>query len=210
VVTLDSSVRLVALQFSFSNADAIPTSVKRLDRETPEERNERKNHASGTPLIEPTENCSLVDFLDEIKSAGYEMVDALYKERIDPKDPRGRRMYHMVRFLFARREFVDLSEEFKATRDIISRELRSICEVAMWRIRAFLNPFFEKGEEVIGYHAISINLESRKPLFRPDGQPVTVWQKDEKGNRVGDAPLPLKPDHYLCIKDNAVQLTASL
>ena len=208
MVALDSSVRLVALQFNFSNPDVIPTSVKRLDRETPEERNERKNHSSGTLVIEPTENCSLVDFLGELDVAGYEMVDALYKERIDSKYPRGRRTYHMVRFLFARREFVDLSEEFKTVRDIISSELRSICEVAMWRIRAFLNPFYKDGEEVIGHHAISVNLESRKPLFRPDGQPVTVWQKDEEGNRVGYAPLPLKPDYCLRIKDDTVQLTA--
>jgi hypothetical protein len=206
MVALDSSVRLVALQFSFSNPDAIPASVKRLDRETPEERNERKNHSSGTLVIEPTENCSLVNFLDELKSAGYEMVDAFYKERINPKDPRGRRTYHMVRFLFARREFVDLSEEFKAVRDVISKELRSICEVAMWRIRAFLNPFYNKdGEEVIGHRTISVNLESRKPLFRPDGQPVTVWQKDENSKRVGDAPLSLKADCCLRIKDNVVQ-----
>ena len=207
MVALDSSVRLVALQFSFSNPGAMPVSVKRLNQETSEERNERKNHSSGTLVIEPTENCSLVDFLDDLKSAGYEMVDAFYKERIDPKYPRGQRTYHMVRFLFARREFVDLSEEFKVVRDIISKELRSICEVAMWRVRTFLNPFYKDGEEVIGYRAISVNLESRKPLFCPDGQPVTVWQKDEKGNRVGDAPLPLKPDYCLRVKDNTVQLT---
>jgi len=205
MIALDS-VRLVALQFSFSNPKGIPASVRRLDRETPEERNERKNHSSGTMVIEPTENCSLIDFLDELKGAGYEMVDALYKKRIDPKDSRGRRTYHMVRFLFARREFVDLSEEFKAVRDIISRELRSICEVVMWRVRVFLNPFYENGEEVIGHRAISVNLESRKPLFCPDGQPVTVWQKDEKGNRVGHAPLPIKPDCCLRVKDNTVQL----
>lgn len=205
MIALDS-VRLVALQFSFSNPKAIPVSVKRLGSETPEERNERKNHSSGTMVIEPTENCSLIDFLDELKGAGYEMVDALYKERIDPKDPRGRRMYHMVRFLFARHEFVDLSEEFKAMRDIISRELRGICEVVMWRVRVFLNPFYKGGEEIIGHHTISVNFESRRPLFRPDGQPVTVWQKDEKGNRVGNAPLPLKPDCCLRVKDNTLQL----
>ena len=207
MVALDS-VRLVALQFGFSNLSVIPASVKRLDRETTEERNECKNHSSGTLVIEPTENCSLVEFLGELEASGYEMVDAFYKERIDPKDPRGRRMYHMVRFLFARCEFVDLSDEFKAIRDIISRELRGICKIAMWQARAFLNPFYKDGEEIAGQRAISINLTSRKPLFRPDGQSVTVWQKDEGGRRVGDAPVPIKPDYCFCIKDNAVRLTA--
>lgn len=209
MVALNGTVRLVALQFSFSNPDAIPATVKRQDRETPEERVERKNHSSGVMVIEPTEKCSLVEFLGELEAAGYEMVDAFYKERIDAKDPRGKRSYHMVRFLFARREFVDLSDEFKKVRDTIRAELRSICEAAMWRVRSFSNPFYKNGEEIPDQRAVSVNLEARQPLFRPDGQPVTVWQKDENGKRVGDAPLPLKADYSLRIVGDAVQLVTA-
>jgi len=56
---------------------------------------------------------------------------------------------------------------------------------------------------------VSVNLEARQPLFRPDGQPVTVWQKDENGKRVGDAPLPLKGDYCLHIVGDAVQLVTA-
>lgn len=207
MVALNGSVRLVAIQFSFSNPDVIPSSVKRLNRETQEERVERKNHSSGVVVIEPTEKCSSVEFLGELEAAGYEMVDAFYKERIDPKDPRGKRTYHMVRFLFARHKFVELSDEFKKVRDVIRAELRSICESAMWRVRSFSNPFYKNGEEIPDQRTVSINLEVRQPLFRPDGQPVTVWQKDENGERVGDAPLPLKASYCLHIVDDAIQLT---
>lgn len=206
MVALNGTVRLVALQFSFSNPDAMPSAVKRLDRETQEERVVRKSHSSGVMVIEPTEKCSLAEFLEELEAAGYEMVDGFYKERIDAKDPRGKRTYHMVRFLFARHEFVELSDEFKKVRDVIRAELRSICESAMWRVRSFSNPFYKNGEEIPDQRAVSINLEVRQPLFRPDGQPVTVWQKDENGKRVGDAPLPLKADHCLRIVGDTVSL----
>ena len=197
MVILDRTVRLVALQFSFSNPDAILTTVRRLDRETQEEHVIRKSHSSGIMVIEPIEKCSLVELLGDLEASGYEMVDAFYKERIDAKDPRGKRSYHMVRFLFTRREFMELSDEFKKVRDAIRAELQSICETTMWRVRSFSNPFYKDGEEIPDQRAVSVNLEARTPLFRPNGQPVTVWQKDENGKRVGDAPLPLKADYYL-------------
>ena len=206
-----NGVRLVAFQFSFSNPNIVPHSLKQLERkgETLEEQNERKaREGSGSMIIKPTENCSLVQFLDNLKGAGYEMVDAFYQSRIDPKDPRGRRMYHMMRFLFVRHEDVDISDEFKKVRNVIGAELREICTQALWRVRAFRNPFFKGGEEISGQRALSVNLEARKPLFYPDGQPITVWQKDEKGYRVGDKPQAIKPDYCLHIKDDAVQLLA--
>lgn len=206
MVVLNGSVRLVSMQFSFSNPEVIPGMVKRRGRETQEERVERKNRASGIMVIEPTEKCSLAEFLGELEALGYEMVDGFYQERPDSKDPRGKRTYHMVRFLFARREFVELSDEFKRVRDAIRAELRSICDSAMWRVRSFSNPFYKDGEEIPDHRAVSVNLEARQPLFRPDGQPVTMWQKDENGRRVGDAPLPIKADYCLRIMGDAVQL----
>jgi len=62
------------------------------------------------------------------------------------------------------------------------------------------------GEEIPGQRAVSINLEAREPLFRPDGQPVVVWQKDERGERVGDAPLPIVSERRLCVIGELVKL----
>jgi len=199
---------MIMLQFSFSNFKIVPRWVWEKSFEKWEEWKERKdNEGTGKMLISPTENCSLVKFLNEIKTAGYEMVDALYQPRTDPKDNSRKRKYHMVRFIFARREYLEeLPEEFKDARENIYNELQKMCEEAMWRVRAYLNPFFQNEEEIPEQHALSINLELRKPLIQPDGKPIVVWQKDNQDNRIGDAPLPLKPDHYLHITDNAIQL----
>lgn len=206
MATLDASVRLVTLQFSFSNPEAIPAGVKQRAQETIEERVERKSRSSGTMVMEPTENCSVAEFIDELGAAGYELVDAFCKERLDAKDPRGQRTYHTARFVFARHEFVNISEEFKKVQGAIQAEIQEMCRAAFWRVRMFLNPFYQNGEEIADQHALSINLESRKPRFLPNGQPVLVWQKDEHGRRVGDSPLPLQPSHHLRLVQNAVQL----
>lgn len=206
MATLDASVRLVSLQFSFSNPEAIPAGVKQRAQETVEERVERKSRTSGTMIMEPTENCSLVEFIGELEATGYELVDAFCKERLDAKDPRGRRTYHMVRFVFVHRAFVNSSEEFGKVRDAIRADLQEMCQTAFWRVRMFLNPFYQNNEETEGQHALSINLEARQPRFLPNGQPVMVWQKDENGRRVGNSPLPLQPNHHLRLVNNAVQL----
>lgn len=208
MVALDSSIRLVALQFRFTNSSVIPFSVRHLDQESAEEYAHRKSRTDGFMFIEPTPKCSLVEFLRELEAAGYELVDAFYQERPYNvvKNPNGRWTYHVVRFLFARREFVELSDEFKKVRDIIRTELQSICESALWCAVAYSNPFYENGEEITDQRAVNINLTARLPLLCPDGQPVTVWQKDENGEHVGDAPLPLKPDRCLRINQGAIQL----
>lgn len=210
MVVLDRHVRLVALQFSFSNHLAIPAWMKRPNRETQKGRVVRKSRTTGgTLVIEPTEKCSIAEFLGDLEVAGYGLVDYFYEVRIDARDPRGERTYYMARFLFARHEFVELSDEFKGMRDTIRAVLSEICRAATWRARAFSNPFYKNGEEVAGQCAVSINFEARQPFFRSDGQLVVVWQKNERGNRVGDAPLPLKPDYCLRVVDGVIQLVAA-
>jgi hypothetical protein len=66
-------------------------------------------------------------------------------------------------------------------------------------------------EKIPGQRRASINLEACQPLPRPDGQSVTVWQKDENGRRVGDMPIPLKADYCPHVVVDAVQfVTAQL
>lgn len=207
MVALDEAVRMVILQFSFSNPEAIPASVRHLTPETWRKHMERKSHSNGVLVISPTPNCSLESFPRDVEESGYEMVDAFYEERIDSKDPHGQRRYHMVRFTFARREFAEASEEFKERRDLYRLDLfEEICRKALWRVRAFDNPFFQNGEAVPGQRALVVNLEGRTPFFRADGSVVTVWQKDAEGHRVGDAPLPLRPNLHLSVLDRTVRL----
>ncbi len=166
MVELNNAIRLVMLQFSFLNPGLIPVSMKRLNhRETQEELVKRKSHSSGVMVIESTEKCSIASFTAELEAAGYEIVGRFYKERINYKCPSGG-TYHMVRFLFARHEFAELSDEFKKARGTIRAELRGICKSAMWRVRLFSNPFYKNGEEIPGQSAVSVNLELPTPTWR--------------------------------------------
>lgn len=145
--------------------------------------------------------------LKELDAAGYELVDAFHRERINPGGSYGTKTYYVARFVFVRREFVRASEEFRRIRSRIWEDLTMMCEQAMWRVRAFSNPFFEKGEEVLGQRMLSINLEARKPLYQPGGSPILVWDRDKRGERVGECSHPLRPTHALRLMGNAIMIT---
>jgi len=198
MVALDRSVRMISLQFSFGNPKLVPDSVMHLPHETPEERQERKSEIPGQLVIEPTMGCSLARIVDEIEASGYEMCDAAYKPRISQsRQNRGRKTYHMVRFLFVHHEYAEVSDFFRGERDKIRQDLDHICQEAMWRVRVFRNPFFHNGEMIEGQCFLSINFEVRQPFLEPNGQPIRMWQKDEQGRKIGNAPLPIKPAYIL-------------
>ena len=206
MVTIDTSIRMIMIQFSFSNPDAIPAFIRGLERqrETREECVSRKVGVNGSPCISPTEGCTVREFVENLEAAGYQLVDAFYQRRVDHKDPRGNRWYHMARFVFASAEWADPSEEFIAMRTNVKASLQEMCEASLWRVRGFLNPFYQEGQEIAGQHAVSINCESRQPLKQSDGKPVVSWQKDAAGNRVGNAPLPLQPKHSLKVIEKEI------
>lgn len=205
MVILDRNVRRVMLQFSFSNPEVIPISMRRKTQSEPL-LFDRKTRPNGTLVISPTEKCSLAGFFRELENSGYEMVDAFYRKRIDSRDSGGKKKYHMVRFIFVRHEFSELSDEFINRRNVVQTELRSICDAALWRVKLFKNKFYKDDKEINGQHALSINLDARQPLFYPDGQPVKIWKKDDSGKRMGEAPLPLKANYGLCVDDNILSL----
>ena len=197
-------VRMVAIQFSFSNREVVPAVIRQRNRETPFENVARHLRTAGERVIEPTENVYLKEFLTELEAAGFELVDAFYQCR--PKGENLDRTYYMARFLFARRELAVPSAEFALVRDSIRTELQEMLHTAFWRVRAFLNPFYQNGKEV-AERSLSINLEYRVPLFLPDGQLKTARRK-ENGKKVGD-PQPLRPDFRLAVVGDTVQLLSS-
>jgi hypothetical protein len=195
-------VRMVAIQFSFSNREVVPAVIRQRNRETPFEHVARHLRTAGERVIEPTENVYLKEFLTELEVAGFELVDAFYQCR--PKGENLDRTYYMARFLFARRAFAVPSAEFALVRDSIRTELQGMLHTAFWRVRAFLNPFYQNGKEVAGQRSLSINLEHRVPLFLPDGHLVKSRRK-ENGKKVGD-PQPLRPDFWLMVMGDNVLL----
>ena len=199
MIKLGESVRLVMFQFSFSNLSLVPKFVRELESETEKESTKRKNQTGGEMVIEPTEKSDLASCLNQLEQAGYEMVNVSCQERLNQK--KGKRNYCMVRFIFARSEYAQPSEDFLKIRDHVRIEMKRICKQAMWRVRAYSNPFYENGEELPEFRALSINLEAREPYKKPDGDPVTVWLTDDYGNRIGPAPIPISPEHQLNIEE---------
>src|SRR3989344_7820783 len=201
---LDSSIRLVMLQFSFTNPDVVPSCIKQLAHETQEEAVARKAMPiPGQPVIQPTEDASLAGLPSALEQVGYELVDAFYKPRINQESGR---TYHMVRFVFAHHDYVNLSDEFKRVRNTIRIALDEVCMQAMWRVRSFVNPFFKNGTRCDDQNVLSLNFEARKPMFLPNGQPVVVWQRNGCGEKVGEAPLPLRAKVAVRVQDQVVQL----
>lgn len=67
---------------------------------------------------------------------------------------------------------------------LIMIQFQRMCEEAMWRVRAFRNPFFHEGEEVDGKRTISVNLEARKPYNSHKGASPCGQLKIEHGELV--------------------------
>jgi hypothetical protein len=63
---------------------------------------------------------------------------------------------------------------------------REFCLNAFWRVRAYVNVRPDQK------NLLSINCEYPKALHRPDGTPVTTWERDYEGNRVGLVPIEPK------------------
>ncbi len=206
MLSVNASVRMIIVQFSFSNKNVIPRLLVRSQPETEQEHVERRNRSTGVMIIPPTESCSLEGLLESIEVRGYEMVNSFCKERIDSKDPMQKRTYWMVRFQFVKSSLIDLSEDFfsykEKYREFDRNGFVEMCKDVAWRSRVFLNPFYEEGRELPDYRAISINLESRQPFLQPNGKLMKVWLKDKKGRRLGQAPIPIRAKNRFCFEDD--------
>lgn len=158
------SLQMVEVHFSFSNPLLVPASVTKWMEEQPETAanlHERKHeYVKGEIAIAPTELCDATGLMKEIEAAGFVLYDARHQLRIHPKQANVR--YQTVRFLFSRKLFGENSI-FAIHRVQIRKDLQELLNGAMWRLRAFRNPFFADGQVVADKYAASINLEARTP-----------------------------------------------
>lgn len=194
------TVRRIMLQFSFSNEKVVPKGIPELTPESVGEAMEREHRADGEQVIAPVENVDLLEFVGELIDNGYELASAASQERVNPRNPGN--TYYMVRFVFVPEE--DVNRENEAGDNM--SDLKQMCKDAMWRVKVFVNPFISDGEEVAGQHVVSINMTSRKPLYNNVGKPIRVWQKDESGERIGDVPVPVRPNYVLSFVDDVIEV----
>ena len=186
-------VQLIVIQFSYANFSITPPGVKRLEQEGAEEFNKRKSAIRGRQCLEPTEEVDGLPLLDDLKKVGYQLVDAFCKAR--EKDGQG---YAMTRFVFAAPDHVESSPDFLAVKDKCYAGLEQMLQQALWRARGFTNPLFRDSEIVDGKSSVSINFEARRPIVDSAGNYMLEWKKDERGQRIGDGPVPISSD--LCLR----------
>ena len=200
-------VRLVSLHFSFSNPDLIPDAVPERDLESPVEWGERTSRVRSQPLLGPAENTSPERVLEDLGKAGYELVDAWSQTRRHQDNSAV--LFYVVRFTFAHQQFATPSNGFRIIRVAILPQLSDFCASASWTTEAFVNPFLVNGQKMPNQQVVRIVLKGRKPLLDKEGNPILAWRKDGNGRRIGEAPVPLQPDSFLCIEQNGIRLVRS-
>lgn len=186
----------IELVYRFTRRDQLP----RVLRENLEyEKNDAYTRRMGsTPQgkleTESEGTLSLEGIVDQLHAAGFVLVRGRCIEMQRAHGVVGAKTTYSARFTFAR--ITDDKEKAELEKKNATRlaALRDICTSAYWCGKVFRNPAFVGGKPVPGAENLHIALAGRAPRQRPDGSPVLVWETDEEGLRVGDAPLPLKPD----------------
>ena len=159
----------------------------------------RKRQVRGQEVIGLTEDCSVATLFEDLTQAGFKMVWATTKRLVDGR--------WQVRLEFVPYEDFENrhNKEFEQVRGKIEEMIILLSHEALWTMQGcWKNQFFLNGEPV-GYMA-SIVFKGRKPLFQPSGESVTKWRTDEFGQRIGDGPMPIAPEHQLRIVDGTIQL----
>jgi len=200
--TLGNDVRLVIIQFAYTNENLMPAEVG-VKQETIEQFLAKSQSVKGEQVVDPTQDIGVLPFTLDLIEAGYELVDAFSR-----RQSKNGRPFFTTRFVFSQKEQAHSSEAFLAKKEAILAALTRLVTEAMWRARVFLNPFFCEGEMVPDVYSISANFEARVPLFDGNGKLLLRWQRDASGEKVGDAPLPIKPVGFLRIQDNGICVVA--
>jgi hypothetical protein len=200
---LDKNVGKVVIQLSASKSQSLPSGLKYVDDERLQESVARKICPTGEQIIQATLDCSTESLPTGLMETGYVLADAFHQVRIDRHSES--RRYHMVRYVFFRKEVNFLSPRLQS-KETLSRAHKSLSwalKSAMWRVRAYRNP----SEDISGgLYWMSINLEMRKPYTSKNGELITEWQKNELGQRIGEAAVPRSPKHRMVIVQNMLQL----
>lgn len=199
---LEGTLRIISLRFKVNNLNLVPQGIREkvLRSETPAEFAARKEFkAEGEECILPTKDVSCAQFINNLAASGYIMIDAFFQV-LNPK-------YIIVRFDFVILEHFLPSDGFSQGAKVKAEiGLRNMAEQNMWRIQAYLNSFFFEGYEIKDQYGLAINLGGRKPLFDKNHMPVLVWEKDEQGERVGEAPVELRPKLFLQIQGDEIAI----
>lgn len=200
-IKLEENVRLLIVQADLNSYDAIPFSLLNKGEETKQESKTRKIRgkmsAPDNIAAEIKDKKIFAAYLPiSLLTNNFVLVNAEYRKRQDKKITN--LLYHSVRYTLVRKKFENLDDaelkKFLPFRGIHSAGLQEICELALWeKLRVYRNPFYDKGIEIPGQSAVSINLNGRKPLY-------------ESKNASLDFTPDEIPDYWLVMIDNLLKL----
>lgn len=202
-VILDSSVKLIALQFSLPNPAAMPPSLQYLPQETGAERQRRKDLPPGVLVVPETPNVQIVDFVAQAAGLGYKLVSAIAQDRPDLipglSAPRTRVRYIMI-------PHYDVTQErLAANTAVLMAGLMEVCLSAMWSVKVYLNPYRKGDTEYTDLYCLDVVLGTRQPFNDRNGRPLMARPKDTNGKTIRDAtPQPLIPDFLLKLMEGEV------
>lgn len=197
---------VIGLQFSFASKQAVPQGLRWLCPITDAENEARKERSSGIQYIEPTHDVSGKEIVDQLRSAGYYLYDGTVQQRPDKHNL----AYYTVRYLFGSQKANNpvASHEGGFDPELAQQGLKELLEKNLWRVRVFLNPYFRDNKPT-REKAVSVNFEVRKPLFEgTTGRRVAVWARNDQGQKLGDAPIPLAPKNTLTMEGGVIAVRA--
>jgi hypothetical protein len=159
-----------------------------------------KRKLKGARVIDPVCEVGCVPFRTGLAVAGYVMVDAFSQPREDGR--------YVLRFDFADLDHAVSSDEFqKNVKPVAEKALGQLFEEAMWQVEVYLNHYFEEGRPAEDEYAVSVNFGHRFAILDQNGHHILQWAKDEHGERIGDAPVKVKPKIFLKIEDGGIALS---
>lgn len=193
------ALETVVLRFKFKTFNAIPKFIRQMKRFGTRK---QSPPPAGEQAIEAVKGVSSVQLLLDLEKLGNNMISASCEEFLHAKGS-----YFIVQYVFARNPGNEApSQRFLMLRDCLRKELFSILNDALWETTVYVNPCIKRdGTPAAIKRWASIAFCTREPFYEGGEakRPVMVWQKDDLGERVGDAPLPLAPSYHLRTLDNA-------
>jgi hypothetical protein len=171
-IPIKPSDRLLFIQFDLNNYEALPFNLPNLGKETIESARRRRAanrvNAVKTKLVDLQKKIFAAYIPISLYTSGYVLVNVQHYERIDQNNKNI--YFNALRYTFVRKEFERKDDEelkkFLPFRGVHYAGLQELCELVLWeKLRIYRNPFYTDGKEIPGQHAISLNLDGRKPLF---------------------------------------------
>ncbi len=211
VLVLSPRHMTVALQFSFNSERQLPHWMAERGIETVDDHEARKTQfIPGRQFITPwhekdANTVSPLSIVDGLLEADYHLAEVVGQKRLRAK---GKGHYFMARYGFARNvPGIDHPRFGGYLKQIIS-ESRRLTDHVLWRARGFDNTMTPEGVQIDTQSNVSLNFEARNPLYENGNvnRPITKWQLDEQGARIGDKPIPIAATHYLLVEDGQIEL----